>query len=190
MPSCLEQVQYPLPSFAKHSLVRIKHVAQCAAEKSKCIIFIDSFEPYQYLGEPLIHGLFTKGKVKVSDPDLDGLAVAFGRSLQFRQDGCDVLGIPFEVLERTLLLKSIGVREISVEICTEMFVLWREVYDADGGTYESLKRRFDMFSVFAGRNPLVSISVTISICTVVCSQYSTTAIYHLILMLYSTIATT
>ena len=72
-----------------------------------------------------------------------------------------------------------------MKVCMEMFVLW-QVHEADGGTYDSLKRRFDMFSVFAGRNPLVSISVLIAIgmCAVVCCQYSTN--YHLILMLFPT----
>ena len=168
LPSYLDEVKYPLPSFPQLSLVTIKHVAQCAVEKSKCSIFVDSFEPYQYLGESLIQSLFTKGSVRVSDPDLNQLAVAFGRSLQSRQDGCDVLGIPFEVLERKLSEMSIGEREISVEVCTEMFVLWQKVYNADGGTYESLKHRFDMFSVFAGRNPLVSVSVIVDMCAVVC----------------------
>ena len=71
-----------------------------------------------------------------------------------------------------------GERENPVRVCTEMFMLW-QTYEADEGTYESLKRRFDMFSVFAGRNPLVSISVGIGMVAIVCSQYSTS--YCLIL---------
>ena len=55
---------------------------------------------------------------------------------------------------------SSGEQENSVSVCMKMFLIWKD-YEDDGGTYESLKRRFDMFSVFAGRNPLVSISFII-----------------------------
>ena len=56
-----------------------------------------------------------------------------------------------------------------MRVCEEMFILW-QAYEADGGTYESLKSRFDTFSVFAGRNPLVSVTVVYvaDICTFVC----------------------
>ena len=54
---------------------------------------------YQYLGESLIQSLFTKGSDKVSDSDLLKFVTAFQRNLKPRNDGCDVLGIPIDVLE-------------------------------------------------------------------------------------------
>ena len=60
-----------------------------------------------------------------------------------------------------------GERENTVKVYEEMFVLW-QTYKADGATYASLKCRFDMFSVFAGRNPLVSVSFVIGMWGIVC----------------------
>ena len=45
LPSCLQEVQYPLPSFSQLSLVTIKHVAQCAVDKSNVAFLAGSFEP-------------------------------------------------------------------------------------------------------------------------------------------------
>ena len=156
-PSYLQKVQYPLSSLSKLPQLNIKHVAQCAVEKSKCSIFVDSFEPYQNLGKSLIQSLFTKGSDKVSEPDLLEFAAAFEINVTSRRDACEVLGIPYKVLENRVAELPIGERENPVRVCEEMFILW-PAYEADGGTYESLKQRFDMFSVFAGRNPLVSVS--------------------------------
>ena len=111
--------------------------------------------------------MFTEGNAKVSEPDLLEFAAAFEINLKSRRDGCNVLGIPFNVLENKVSELPSGERENLVKVCEEMFILWR-AYDVDGGTYESLKHRFDMFSVFAGRNPLVSISVVSGTCAVVC----------------------
>ena len=111
--------------------------------------------------------MFTKGDAKVSEPDLVEFAAAFQLSLKSRKDGCDVLGIPFTVLESKVSDLFSVERENLMRVYVEMFLLW-QAYDADGGTYESLKHRFDMFSVFAGRNPLVSINVVIGMCAVVC----------------------
>ena len=118
--------------------------------------------------------MFTKGSVKVSEPDLLEFAIAFDSHHILRRDACIVLGIPFKVLESKVAENPSGERENPVRVCEEMFILW-PAYEADGGTYKSLKRRFDMFSVFAGRNPLVSISVPIGMCAVAFSQYSTIA---------------
>ena len=167
LPSYLDEVQYPLPSFPQLSLVTIKHVAQCAVERRKCSIFVDSFEPYQYLGESLIQSLFSEGNAEVSKPDLLKFAAAFEVNLMSRRDACKVLGIPYKVLANKVAEMPSGERENPVRVCEEMFLLW-PAYEPDGGTYESLKRRFDMFSVFSGRNPLVSVSVLTDICAVVC----------------------
>ena len=71
-----------------------------------------------------------------------------------------MLGIPYRVLENTVSEMSSGERENPVRVGMEIFFSW-QANDADGGTYESLKCQFDMFSVFVGRNPLVSITVVI-----------------------------
>ena len=58
-----------------------------------------------------------------------------------------MLKIPFEVLDRRLSEIFIGEKEITVEVCMEMVVLW-QAYKADGGTYESFKYWFSAFNVY------------------------------------------
>ena len=163
----------PFACLFQLSLVTIQQVAQCAGEKSQCSLFCGSFDTYQYLGESLIRSLFTKGSAKVSDHDLLEFATAFQLNLKSRNDGCNVLGIHTHMLENIVSELSSGERDNPVSVCLKMFLLWRTSV-ADGGTYESLKCRFDMFSVFAGRNPLVGIIRVIGTCCcalVMCQPY-------------------
>ena len=146
--------KYPFKSIAEQNLVSIKDVSEVVVEGASNMC--DSYgrvidlkklllvEPYTNLGVNILQQLFDRKTEVVSDSFLYTIAEL----------------IPYE---RDSLIKMLKVSRIQLDHLMMqngsssidlMCVLqcWR----GDSGTYQSLRETLDQFSVFAGRNPLVS----------------------------------
>ena len=164
MAECLihpNDVQYPLPSTQELKLFSHKGIAQLVIanpEENEHFVIqnspnsaIDtqkllSFEPYLGLGEALVQQLF-------SDKDADKtVSETFLNKVAER------------VYQRMLLFqKMLNISEnefaecygqAPVRQCCYLFKLWSQ--QRDKATYKSLRKEFDRYSIFHGRNPLVS----------------------------------
>ena len=146
---------YPLdPSMVTN--VSITEVAATVAEGKKFAIIEKNkkielekfiyFEPYAYLGEPLLKALFSEDgteaqeitdeiltgiMAKYSHEDIDNFCAIFGQNIRIRAS-------------------HKGNRELDL---LQVFQLWRDKMGKEG-TRKNFKKKLDQFSVFAGRNPL------------------------------------
>ena len=149
---------YPLDP-SKVTGVSITEVAATIAEGEKFVIDeknqtielekLICFEPYAYLGEPLLQQLYsedvTEGQ-EIADELLNNIAKRTYKNIdEYRT----ILEQEFE--EHASLE---GVRGL-----LQVFQLWRDKMGKEG-TQRSFKEKLDQFSVFAGRNPFKLITGT------------------------------
>ena len=137
---------YPLDP-TKVTDVSITEVVATVVEGKKFIIHKNNqtieveklihFEPYAYLGEPLLQRLFSDKSTKNQDL-IDELFtdIADKRSRDSVADFCAIL--EQKPSDRGLL---------------HVFEVWRDKM-GEKGTLENFKEKLDQYSVFAGRNPL------------------------------------
>ena len=143
---------YPLDP-SKVTGVSITEVAATIAEGEKFVVDEKNqtvelekliyFEPYAYMGEPLLQKLFSKD-VKEGHEIIDELLNDFARRTHKNIDNyCSIL--EQEVNERVSHERVRGLLQV--------FQLWRDKMGKEG-TQRNFKKKLDQFSVFAGRNPL------------------------------------
>ena len=106
------------------------------------------FEPYAYLGEPLLQQLFSKDGTEaqeITDKFLTDIAAKRSRK------NMDEFCVIFE-REIDACSSREGARGL-----LQVFQLWRDRMGKEG-TRKNFRKKLDQFSVFAGRNPLELIS--------------------------------
>ena len=144
---------YPLDP-SKVTGVSITEVAATIAEGKKFAIIdkaqsielekLICFEPYAYLGEPLLQQLFSKDGAEaqeITDKLLTDIAAKCSRK------NIDEFYVIFEQ-EIDTCASHEGARGL-----LQVFQLWRDRMGKEG-TRKNFRKKLDQFSVFAGRNPL------------------------------------
>ena len=116
------------------------------------------FEPYAYLGEPLLQKLFSEDIIDGQEiTDEHFIDIATERSHKSIDEYCTILELKIERASHKGLL--------------QVFQLWRDKMGKEG-TRKNFKKKLDQFSVFAGRNPLKLITGTnYCVCTVMTGFY-------------------
>ena len=148
--------EYPLKSPAEQDLINIREVARAVVEGDrgavgsngrpvdlKELLFV---EPYANLKADILQEVFI-GETKVVS---DRFLYAIAELIYYKKD----LFIDMLKPSRAQLEEKI-VREAPGGQCKE-FLCVLQCWRGDSGTYQSLRETLDQFSVFAGRNPLVS----------------------------------
>ena len=110
------------------------------------------FEPYAYLGEPLLQQLFSKDGTEaqeITDEFLTDIATKCLRTAKNMDEFC-------VIFERENLIDTCASHE-GARGLLQVFQLWRDRMGKEG-TRKNFRKKLDQFSVFAGRNPLELIS--------------------------------
>ena len=153
---------YPLDP-RKVTAVSITKVAATIAEGKKFVknqrIELEElicFEPYAYLGEPLLQKLFSEDVIE-GDEITDELLYDFAkRTYKNIKEYITVLELKVD-----MRVSLEGVRGL-----LQVFQLWKDEMGKEG-TLKNFKKKLDQFSVFAGRNPLkLTTGTNCCICTV------------------------
>ena len=158
--------EHPFKSFTKHDLFSITEVSRAVVGDNELgtvssddrtvnlkEMNLDN-EPYAELGAEILRELFSSSNTKlaISDNFLNSIACHTHEK---------------EHLFTKILRPSSPVQpkhetvESSVGSCLSVLQSWR----GDSGTYQSLRETLDQFSVFAGRNPLVSLIMMQEYCS-------------------------
>ena len=146
---------YPLdPSMVTN--VSITEVAATVAEGKKFAVIEKNkkielekfiyFEPYAYLGEPLLKTLFSEDGTEaqeITDEILTGIMAKYSHK--------DINNF-CTIFEQNIRIRAShkGNRELDL---LQVFQQWRDKMGKEG-TRKNFKKKLDQFSVFAGRNPL------------------------------------
>ena len=101
------------------------------------------FEPFSDLGTFILHELFTKGESELTDESLACISVR-------ARSKADIFFMILDIFSPEFELNSATAGVTNKLLCA--LQLWRNKEHS----YSSLCRRFSEYSVFAGRNPLVS----------------------------------
>ena len=149
--------EYPLKSPAEQDLISIREVSRAVVEGDRGVVssnigrmYVDLkelllVEPYANLKADIFRQLFIGDTKVVSDRFLYEVA----ELIYYKKD----LFIDMLKLSRAQLADKIR-QALGGDI--EEFVCVLQCWRGDSGTYQSLRETLDQFSVFAGRNPLVS----------------------------------
>ena len=151
-----DAIHYPLKPILQLSLISSRVIALCLVENlpeivdrsgnSVSFVSVLPFEPYAYLNKAILYSLFNeespKYKTKVSSQLLSELAECIPK---------EVLNLIFRPCHYRLAEQISDPSFINKE--QEMIAMWKNESE---GTYQCLRQKFDQFSVFAGRNVLVS----------------------------------
>ena len=146
---------YPLKSLAEKDLISIREVSRAVVEGDPGAIGSNNrpldlkellvVEPYANLKAGILQQLFN-GETKVVS---DKFLYAIAELIDYKKG----LFIDMLKLSRAQLADKIR-QALGGDI--EEFVCVLQCWRGDSGTYQSLRETLDQFSVFAGRNPLVS----------------------------------
>ena len=156
-----DTVRYPLKPLAELNLVGCSELAKAIVAAEPGVLDTEGkqvdleellhFEPYSHLGEQILCKLFDErspqNKELVSDDFLSRIA---DRAYQSKDRFVQLFNSP-----QTTLLHE-GSSQAPPHLARELvrvFQIWRNCSE---GSYECLRKELDKFSVFAGRNPLVS----------------------------------
>ena len=149
--------EYPLKSLAVQDLISIREVSRAVVEGKPGVVGSNNkpvnlnelllVDPYTNLNAGILQQLFIgETKKMVSDKFL----YAISELIYYKKDlFIDMLKPSAGQLEEKI------VREAPGGQCKE-FLCVLQCWRGDSGTYQSLRKKLDQFSVFAGRNPLVS----------------------------------
>jgi len=157
-------LQYPPNLSREMTLYAMASVAATVAEGALCVLTdegdstgIDellAFEPYAHLREDIIKEIFDDGKQEeeVKDSFLYAISESLDEKAESVQQKMDFFTKLFNP-SRTLLQERINrAPEGRVHELARIFQFGR----GSEGTYGCLREKLDKFSVFCGRNPLVS----------------------------------
>ena len=161
---------YPLDP-SKVTGVSITEVAATIAEGKRFAIIdrtqsveleiLMCFEPYTYLGEPLLQQLFSKDVTEaqeITDKLLTDIAAKHSRK------NIDEFCIIYE-REIDACASHEGARGL-----LQVFQLWRDRMGKEG-TRKNFRKKLDQFSIFAGRNPLELITRKYCLISFSCKCY-------------------
>ena len=153
-----DTTQYPLKPTAQLAHYSMTGIATAVAKGMPATVddtgkpvSLDSllyFEPYADLGEPMLRELFCPHRnTSISEEGISKLALRISRKSQFIQNTFEAILVPFE--------EQVSLEPASTPLyrVRQVLMIWR---DSCEGTYQCLREKLDQFSVFAGRNPLVS----------------------------------
>ena len=146
---------YPFQTPAKEDLLSIREASRAILKGGSSVVdftgrsFILNdvllFEPYAHLGKDILNKLFSGETVTITDRFIYTVA---DRIYKKKERFISMLR-----LSRAQLADKIR-QALGGDI--EEFVCVLQCWRGDSGTYQSLRETLDQFSVFAGRNPLVS----------------------------------
>ena len=148
--------EYPLKFPAEQDLISIREVSRAVVEGAHSVVGSSGrsvgikdlliVEPYANLKSDTLHQLFIGETTFVSDSFLYAIA----ELIYYKKDlFIDILKPSRAQLEEKIVRDAPGGQ------CKE-FLCVLQCWRGDSGTYQSLRETLDQFSVFAGRNPLVS----------------------------------
>ena len=147
--------EYPLKSPAEQDLISIEEVSRAVVEGDPGAIGSNNrpidlkelllVEPYANLKADILQQLFN-GETKVVS---DKFLYAIAELIDYKK------GLFIDMLKPSRAQLADKIRQaLGGDI--EEFVCVLQCWRGDSGTYQSLRETLDQFSVFAGRNPLVS----------------------------------
>ena len=120
-------------------------------------VFLDSllsFEPYADLGEPILRELFQKATPQCKEVLSQTLVSDIAERIPKKKGMLKALFKPKPALLAQRMSEA-GFVSDELEVM-QMLDIWKNQSE---GTYQCLREKLDQFSVFAGRNPLVSIII-------------------------------
>ena len=151
-----KDVIYPLNISETTALFSLKSVAQSVVHKDRYAISVNGIEHlpvgdhevYANLGEIILQPLFNEndpahGK-RISDRFLSAISSSWNKNPHLVDIICSAISPRSNTTSKTVT---------SIEKIEAALKSWR---DGSDGTYRCLRQILDQFSVFAGRNPLVS----------------------------------
>ena len=153
-----DTTQYPLKPTSQLALYNISDVATAVAKGVPAVVndsgtsvFLDSllsFEPYADLGEANLRELLCSHcTTKISDEFISKITFHISNKPQA------ILNIFESILLSLAERASLEAASSPLYRMRQVLKIWR---DGCEGTYQCLREKLDHFSVFAGRNPLVS----------------------------------
>ena len=152
-----DAIEYPLKPTPELNLFSISQVTRAIAAGHPCVIGKDSqplhlekllyFEPYFHLSKTIVEELFNEEK---ASHDIDHTKLMDRMANCFHNKWDDVFSM-LKLLDSTLMEEA---PPSSVQDIIRLLQLWH--LHSRKGSYQCLRRELDQFSVFAGRNPLVS----------------------------------
>ena len=161
-----DAIEYPLKPIPELNLFSISQITRAIAAGHPCVIGKDSqpldlekllyFEPYFHLSKTIVQELFDEEKAScdVDDKLMDRMAKCFRNKWD---DVFSMLKLP----DSTVMEEA---PPSSIQAIVRLLQLWH--LRSRKGSYQCLHRELDQFSVFAGRNPLVSFFASLHcICT-------------------------
>ena len=156
-----DTTQYPLKPTSQLTLCVVPDIATAVAEGVPSIVHdtgkpisldsLLSFEPYADLGEPILRHLFNKDSPMYSDRVSDVFISEIAERIPKKKEIIKALFKP-KATELAKRMSKAAYVSAEYEI-TQILYIWR---DSCEGTYQCLREKLDQFSVFAGRNPVVS----------------------------------
>ena len=157
---CIREISHFSVPIVAEAIIHIEPFAVTDSDEFFRIEELVHFEPYSCLGETMLQIIFDQEDEKkiVTDDFLRKMACAIvdntsnHTTLEFKQK---VFIKVFEISPvAPAIKKDIHDSDLETEILLRIFQVWRSHSD---GTYASLRQTLDDFSLFHGRNPLVSI---------------------------------
>ena len=150
--------EYPLKSPAEQDLISIREVSRAVVEGAPGVVGSNNrpvhlqmlllVEPYAELTEGILQQLFSGDTPQKTISDRFFYAIA--EHIHYKKD------LFIDMLKPSQAqLEEKTTREAPCKSCKE-FMCVLQCWRGDSGTYQSLRETLDQFSVFAGRNPLVS----------------------------------
>ena len=150
------QLTYPCNHINDKHLFNIMEISEAVIEGKPYVVDVTGkstemnkillFEPYSNLGLNILHQLFNENSN-------DTVSIEFLYKVAERVHNKKDLFI--DMLKPSQLQLDKKIRQAPPGRCEE-FVCVLQCWRGDSGTYQSLREKLDHFSVFAGRNPLVS----------------------------------
>ena len=156
-----DTTQYPLKPTSQLALYDMTEVATAVAKGESSIVqdtgetypldSLLSFEPYADLGEPILRELFQKASPQCKEVLSQTLVSDIAERIPKKKGMLKALFKPKPALLAQRMSKA-GFVSDELEVM-QMLDIWKNQTE---GTYQCLREKLDQFSVFAGRNPLVS----------------------------------
>ena len=152
-------VRYPLADPPSKALFSIKSLAKSVVEQDPFVVStngtkqlpVSDYEVYANLGGNILQPLFSMSDPvhtkRISDRFLSAVSSTWSKNPQLVDIICSAISSEAVTTSKTLA---------SVEKLEAALKSWR---DGGDGTYKSLRQILDPISVFAGKNPLVSLLV-------------------------------
>ena len=157
-----DTTQYPLQPTSQLMLYDVIEVATAVAKGTPSVVHdsgtpvsldsLLSFEPYADLGEPILHKLYNNDSL-ICDKVSATLISDIAEHIPLKKEMIKALFKP-KAAELATRISEAAYMYVNDEFeITQIFHIWKEQTE---GTYQCLREKLDQFSVFAGRNPLVS----------------------------------